>query len=465
MSRELVIDATAFGVRAAVLENGRLIDVEFADRGEVSVVDQVFLGRVRTIDPEMNAAFVDCGLAQDGLLDSRDARFLSGRRAGTPIARQLHEGQAIVVQVRRDAQGGKGPRLTTDVTLVGRYLVYHPRRQAVGISARLARSADGKAARARAARLFPEGGVTLRSAARSVPDDELAGEAARLRRLWQTIEARASESPAPTRLHGDTDPLACILTRRGPDLERILVADRALLVRVRNHLAACRPAPVVEHLPGAFAASGAGEQLAAALEPVVPLDGGGCLTIQETAALTAIDVDGGGRRPLDVDLDAADEIARQLRLRQIGGIVVVDFVDLPTRTGRDRVLSALRAAFAGDPAPVRIFPMSPLGLVQLSRRRTGPSLAERFGRRCPCCAGSGVVESLRRRAELLMDELAAWPSGRPPTLHLAPDIAEYLRGEAASVWADFGARLGGAPPLEVDRSLHPGDYRIAEARE
>jgi ribonuclease G len=439
MSRELVIEPTPFGARAGLLVDGRLFEVGIADRDAPSVRGLLWLGRVREIGHALDAAFVDCGLNEDGWLGARDARVLSGRARGVPIGRQLHEGQAVLVQGRRDAQGGKGPRLTGDIALTGPCLVYRPRQAGAGLS--------------------------KRRAARGATAAELSAEAEHLRRIWQAIEAKARAASPPVRLYGPAEPVEQLLIEHlGDDPDRILVGDQAALVRARNYLAAWRPSLLerLEQLPGAFAASGAEEQLTAALEPVVELVGGGRLTIETTAALTAIDVDGGGRRPLEVDLEAAGEIARQLRLRRLGGTVVVDFVDLEAKRDRAELLLALRAALADDPAPVQVYPMSPLGLVQISRQRSGPSLAEQLGRACPCCGGSGRLPGRRWRCEALMRDLAGRPSG-PMGAAVAPDLHDYLIGPAAATWQSFGERQGRAPVLQVDASLAPGEYRIEEA--
>jgi ribonuclease G len=198
-----------------------------------------------------------------------------------------------------------------------------------------------------------------------------------------------------------------------------------------------------------------------ALQPHVALEGGGSLIIQPTAALTVIDVNGGGRRPLDANLAAVPEIARQLRLRRIGGTVVVDFVDLSSRPARGRVIDALRAAVADDPEPVQAFPMSRFGLVEISRKRSGPTLAEMLGRPCGVCEGTGIVSSLRWRARSLMRELAARPPARLE-VHVAPDLHDYLSGTGSVGWQTFAARYVGGVALEVDRSLVPGSHRIEE---
>jgi Rne/Rng family ribonuclease len=331
------------------------------------------------------------------------------------------------------------------------------------LSARLARTKEASAQRTRAAALFPEAGVTLRRAAASASDAELLAEYARLQARWRRIEAAADAAAPPARLGPADDPLhRLLLDWLAPGPERIVVGDQATLVRARAWLAEWQPALEgrLVSLPDALEATGAMAQLEAALEPSVPLAGGGSLIIEPTAALTAIDVNGGGRRPLDANLAAAPEIARQLRLRRIGGTVVIDFVDLTSRPARARVLDALRAAVADDPEPVQLFEMSRFGLVELSRRRSGPSLSEMLGRRCAACAGTGTVPSLRWRARRLMRELAGHPRAHLE-VHVAPDLYDYLCGAGRAAWQTFAARSGPVA-LAVDRSFPPGSHRIEE---
>jgi len=437
MSLELVIEPTPFGVRAGLLEDGRLLEVSLLDAHAMPVRGQIWLGRVRAVDDELDAAFVDCGVGQDGWLAARDAPLEPGQARAAPIGRRVREGQAIIVQGRRDPQGGKGPRLRTEVALPGPCLLYQPQRD----------------------------GCSERAAAAGASEAELGAEAERLRALWQAIVARAREVSPPARLYGVADPVHWLLLEHlGADPERILVADPAALARARGWLAEWRPSRLdrLELVPDAFAAIGAEEQLTAALEPVVPLAGGGRLIIEPTAALTAIDVDGGGRRPLDVDLEAAVEIARQLRLRQLGGTVVVDFVDLMSKRDRARLFSAVRAELAKDPVPVQAFAMSALGLVEISRQRVGPSLAERLGRSCPSCGGSGRLPSLRAQSEALIRGLRMRPPGRV-AVALAPDLHAWLCGCAAPVWAAFGEREGWLPALRIDPALSRGRWSIEES--
>jgi ribonuclease G len=384
VSRALVIDRTTRGLRIGLLEADRLIEVDVADQAPAGV-GAIYLGRVRTIARDLDGAFVDCGLGADAFLAARDARALSGAGRSARIGEQVSEGQAVLVQIRREALGEKGPRVATDIVLPGIFLVHRPRRGCGQLMPALARIEQaGQQKRAHA--LFPGGGFGLRPAARHASDQELQEEAGRLRRRWSAIEARAKEARAPALLASQPEPLQRLLLEHfDAELERIVFAERVLLLEARRWLEQAMPrwletsAERLEYLPDAFEATGAAEQLDEALGREVALEGAGSLIIEPTAALTAIDVNGAGR-PIDVDLAAAREVARQLRLRRIGGIVVIDFVDLASKRDRGRLDAALRAAFADDPAAVQLYPMSPLGLVELSRQRQGPSLAQLLGR-------------------------------------------------------------------------------------
>ena len=464
MSRELIVETTPFGATLALIEDGRLIEVDVADRQAKTVRGQVFLGRVRAIDATLNAAFVDCGLERPAWLSARNSIPVSGSLRGTPIGRQLDEGQAVLVQGSREPQGSKGARVTGDVALAGLYLVHQPRRAEAGVSARLGRSAEAKAERARARRLFPDGGFMLRSAARAADDAVLMAEAERLRALGRDIEARAAAAKPPVRLHGEDDPgLGLMREHLSPDLARIVVDDPAALARARAMLDAIAPQLKgrLELLHNALERTGAREQVEAALLPGIPLPGGGSLRIEPTAALTAIDVDGAGRQALDADLEAAREIARQLRLRRVGGTVVVDFIDLPAPRDRARLRAELETVLADDPAAVHVSSMSTLGLVQISRQRTGPPLTELLGRSCPVCTGSGRLPALRRQAEALMQELASM-TGHPRVV-LAGDLSAYLGKDAAAAWSGWLERQGRAPAVEIAPDLAPGTWRIEEA--
>jgi Rne/Rng family ribonuclease len=360
-----------------------------------SAVGALHLGRVAGIDRRLGAAFVDLGKAGTGLLPLR------------PGAAAPEEGRPVLVQVRRDPREGKGPRLSAAVALAGTLLELRPGGSGV--------EAPGATAPLRAAvveKLQPGEGWVLRPAAAGAPAAALEGEMARLRTRWAAIAARAAAARPPALLEPADDPVMALLRERPPgSWEAVVLDHRATAEALQRRCAeelpeltgriAWRPRrdwqPELDQLR---------EQLLEALEPDVPLPGGGWIRIEPTTALTAVDVNsgeaGGAAGPSAlrrVNEAAAQAIARQLRLRNIGGLVVIDFIDMESRRERTAVAETLRQALAADPVPCTVGAMSGLGLVEMTRRRRGRSLAESFTEPCPTCGGTGRVT---RRDPLLM---------------------------------------------------------------
>ena len=465
MSKELFVELTPFGARAAILRHGELLEIRFADNELSDIRGQIFQGRVRTIDKDLDAAFVDCGHGQIAYLAGRDARWATGQRRDEPLAKQLTEGQTVLVQGSGVSRDGKKPKVSSDIQITGMFMVYRPRRQSVKLSSRLADTGQSDRLRELAKDLFPEGGVIFRGAASEASDDDLRSESERLRGLWTEIEAKADTVKAPASLFERKDPLHRVLHDAiQPDISRIVTSDRVALARARTYLETWLPlmAKNLECVPGAFVVNGIDEQLDQALETRFELKGGGNIIIETTAALTAIDVNSEGRRPLETNLDAAKEIARQLRLQRIGGTIVVDFIDLKSRNDREALMTGLKAAFADDPAAVQILPPTPLGLVQISRQRLGKGLRERLNRPCPTCAGSGTTISLQSSTERMLGELSE--RGAKPDaakIRLAVDLYSYLATEATEPFRDFITSRGmPLPTLEPDDTLAPGTYRL-----
>ena len=248
-----------------------------------------------------------------------------------------------------------------------------------------------------------------------------------------------------------------------PELDRIITSDRVVMARTKSHLESWMPGKTstLECQPGAFEINGVNEQLDQAEAPKVELPSGGNILIEKTAAFAAIDVNSGGQRAIDANIEAAKVIARQLRLRRIGGTIVVDFINLESASERQQLMDALDEAFAGDPAAVRIYPPTPLGLVQISRQRLGHSLDERLLRPCPTCSGSGRTASLRAATERMLGELGETLSAKVSTVRVAVDLYSYTASEAAEPFKEFVERHGlPTPILTPDESLQPGAYRI-----
>jgi ribonuclease E/ribonuclease G len=468
VTTRIVLEDTGFGIRAAVLDEAdRLLEIRDSDRDDPRVTDALFAARVTAVDPKLNAAFLDCGLPQPGLIVAKDARAAAGGGERRPIRELLREGQRLVVQGLREAAGDKGPRFTSDVKLFGYALIHTPLTGAVEVSHQAGRrQADALRERGRA--LFPEGRFVLRRHAAQVEDEALLAEAERLAARWRQLDA-AAKAARPGRLPEVESPLERLL-RNLLELEPVAIAaaDRLVLRELEQLLAGNPSLPALDVVrldpdEPAFAQAGIDVQLEEALATEVKLPRGGRLLIEPTAACVAIDVDGGGRAPLDVDLEAAAEIARQVRLRNLGGTIVVDFVDLPTKPERQRLEESLRRAFRHDPAPLEIHPMSSLGIVQLSRARRGQPLASLLAAPCARCGGSGHQPSSRAGAERLLLALRGI-RGAVAGVRVAADLGAFLAGPGAAGWRHAVARLGQEPPRRVDPTLTPAGFAIDEAR-
>ncbi len=406
MSRlELLVDRDGPLTRAAVLADGRLTDLHIDHADRPSLLGAIILGRVERIATGLNGAFVDLGNGLSGLLPAADVRrpILDDdspqsrtHRTGAkpaPIGALLRTGQPVLVQVKADAVGAKGPSLTMDITLPGRFLVRAPLGRDIAVSKRLGTGPERAALARRIEQLATGAGWIVRAGAAQVSDDLLAAESEALHLQWRAIrdDVRAGSAPrllhpgpdAPTRAlieQGAAAP-AAILVDDPPPAGGIRVGDGPLLSALRDWCD--RHAPdllprLSPHTDGQrlFDLRDLDTAIAELLDVRVPLPLGGSLVIERTEALTVVDVNAGERgNPLDVNLDAAAEIARQLRLRNVGGIVVVDFVNMRSRGDAERVLAALSQAVESDPVQTQVYGMSKLGLVELTRARRGTPLA------------------------------------------------------------------------------------------
>ena len=455
MIREVVVDPCATGLRGGLVVDGRLWEHVEAARDEEEVTDRLFFARVVRVEPKLAAAFLDIGGGRTAFLTARDARFLDPERGRKRIHELVREGQRLVVQGLREGDDDKGPRVTTDIRLFGLFVIFRPHGGEVRVSGRV-RGREKAELHERAARLFPDGRVVLRRFAVDVPDSLLREEAARLEELWRRIEREAT-SAGPGPVAAAEDPfermLRFVVDR---EAERVAVADAGLARRFEQALSRIpeRLRPKLRRVPGPFAfdATGIREQFEEALGPEVALPGGGRIVVEETRALCAVDVDGEGRDALELDLEAAREVARQVRLRNIGGNIVVDFVDLPRPSSRKLLDDALGKWFRDDPNGAQIHPMSALGLVHIARTRRGRPLSRRWLAPCPTCRGSGRVPSVRARLEELHREVVG---ARRPVLALrvGERLAEALVPLSGEPW------LAGIVP-QRDPDLPPDAYRL-----
>ncbi len=423
MSEELLINITPQETRVAVVENGVLQEVHIERNHGKGIVGNIYRGRVVRVLPGMQAAFIDIGLERTGFLHADDVVVptenglvrsveANGSANGekTPVSSLLREGQSIVVQVVKDPIGSKGARLTTQIAIPSRNLVYLPGSNHIGVSQRI--QDPGERERLKQAvlesreRLSISGGFIVRTAGESADADDMVQDMQFLRRVWERTEKRKGEVECGL-IHEDL-PLATRTLRDmvKEDVEKIRIDSRETYQKSRALARELVPEVVdkMEYYPGErpiFDLYSVEDELQRALDRMVPLKSGGYLVIDQTEAMTTIDVNTGafvGRRNLEetlfkTNLEAAQCIARQLRLRNIGGIIIIDFIDMEQEEHRRQVMRALEKALARDGARAHIADMSVLGLVEITRKRTRESLERMLTQPCPCCAGRGVQKT------------------------------------------------------------------------
>jgi ribonuclease E len=399
----------------ATMEGRQLVEFRVARASdETNQIDgNIYVGRVQNVLPGMELAFVDIGIPKNAVLYRSDVALESddvenAAKDDRRIEEMLKSGQVIVCQVTKNAIGAKGARLTQDVSLPGRFAVLVPNSQTIGISKRL-----GDSERKRLRKIIDdvrpaEHGIIVRTAAEGVSADDLARDIKSLAEKWAAIEAEVKKSPQPRLIYRDLD-LAVRMLREelNDDYRSVLIDNRDLFDKVREYVMAVNPELAdrvefydssAESLP-LFERYFVHEQLHRALDRKVWLPSGGSLIIERTEALTVVDVNTGknvGSTNLEEtvfrnNLEAAEEVARQLRLRDIGGIIVIDFIDMETKANRDAVASALRQALQRDKTRTQVFDISELGLVEMTRKRVNEGLLESVSSICAVCEGRGFV--------------------------------------------------------------------------
>jgi ribonuclease E len=404
----------------SVLEGRNLIE-HYVSRPSDDVAQihgNIYLGKVQNVLPGMEAAFVDIGTPKNAVLYRGDVHFDAddvegpgggkGKQSNLRIEQMLKAKQTIICQVTKNPIGAKGARLTQEVSLPGRFVVLIPNSSTYGISKRLSDD-ERKRLRAILDRVKPaQHGVIVRTAAEGVTDEEIERDVRRLLDQWNQIDALAKRSQAPALLYREPDMAVRVIREEfNNDYRGVLIDDQALFESVRDYVSSISPelADRVEHFDPAeeplplYERLHIHEQLHKALDRKVWLPSGGSLIIEHTEALTVIDVNTGknvGTSSLEEtvfrnNLEAAVEIARQLRLRDVGGIIVVDFIDMEIRPNRDEVVRVFREALARDKTRTQVFDISELGLCEMTRKRIGEGLLESFAGRCPHCDGRGLV--------------------------------------------------------------------------
>jgi ribonuclease G len=415
MSEEILINVTPQETRVAVVENGVLQEVYIERARSRGIVGNIYKGKVVRILPGMQAAFVDIGHERTAFLHASDIRLVSGAENGAgpvpSINELLQDGQEVIVQVLKDPIGTKGARLTMQITLPARYLVYLPYSRHIGISQKIGDESTRERLRELVKSAIPEGaeegGYILRTLAETAAEEEIETDIRYLRRVWTACQERIRSAPVLSLIHEDL-PLALRAMRdlvRG-NIEKIRIDSREVYTKAIDFGIEFIPeiAQRIEHYPGErpiFDLYSVEDEIQKSLDRKVMLKSGGYLILDQTEAMTTIDVNTGayvGRRNLEetlfkTNLEAAQTIARQLRLRNLGGMIIIDFIDMEEPEHKRQVLRALERALARDRTKVYLTEISPLGLVELTRKRTRESLEHVLCQPCPVCEGRGMVKT------------------------------------------------------------------------
>jgi ribonuclease G len=490
VSIEILVNVAPSETRAAILDNGVVQEVYIERTSRRGLVSNLYKGRVSRVLPGMQAAFVEIGLGRTAFLHAADisrrpsedtllgAAPLS-ESVVEDIRRLVNSGDDILVQVIKDPIGTKGARLTTFISLPSRYLVYMPRGLGVGVSARI----EDEVERARLKELVGElsggsgGGYIVRTAAQGASLESLREDMSYLAKLWEHVQARVAQAPPGTVVHEDL-PLSLRVLRdelaRG--VSRVLVDSARELARMQEFAAAflSQSPPLVELYGGPrplFDLNGVEEEIVKALDRKVPLKSGGHLVIDQTEAMTTIDVNTGayvGHHNLEetifrTNLEAAVSIARQLRLRNLGGIIIIDFIDMRDEPHRRAVLAALERALGGDRAQTHIVSLSPLGLVEMTRKRTRESLEHLLCEPCRSCEGRGFMRTAETVCHEIFREIVRQSrqfASRELLILAHQDVVDRLLDEESATLGELEAQVGRPIRLQVEALYGVDHYDV-----
>jgi ribonuclease E len=395
-------------IQIGVLEDGILVEHYVAKASEASLIGNVYLGKIQNVLPSMEAAFVDIGRGRNAVLYSGEVDWELAETGNQPrrIELALKSGDTVLVQVTKDPVGQKGARLTSQVSLPGRYLVYVPNGSMNGISRKLPDSERARLKKILKEILPEDAGVIVRTAAEGATEEQLTLDVQRLQQQWEDISKKVEKGQAPVLLHSEPDLLVKIVRDVfNEDFQKMVISGEDAREVIEEYLQSVAPDLLerVEKYDGGkdiFDEYRVGEQIAKALERKVYLPSGGSLVIDRTEAMTVVDVNtgkfvgSGGNLEETVtknNLEAAEEIVRQLRLRDIGGIIVVDFIDMVLESNRDLVSRRLMECLSRDRTKHQVAEVTSLGLVQMTRKKLGIGLLEAFSEPCEACASRGVI--------------------------------------------------------------------------
>ncbi|HUV23051.1 MAG TPA: ribonuclease G [Gammaproteobacteria bacterium] len=487
MNEEILINITPQETRVAIVENGTLQEVSIERQASRGIVGNIYKGKVNRVLPGMEAAFVDIGLDKAGFLHVSDidtaATHGSGEENATrPVINELlHEGQTLLVQVVKDPMGTKGARLTTSISVPSRYLVYMPNSTSVGISVKIEDETERERLKTLLEACRSEnqiGGCIIRTAAEGVDERELQRDISFLSKLWGALLESVEAMPAGTIVHEDL-PLSIRTLRDmvGVDTNVVKVDSRETFQKMSDFARRYIPdlPSRIEHYPGErplFDLYNIDDELQRALERQVGLKSGGYLIIDQTEAMTTIDINTGayvGHQNLEetifkTNMEASQAIARQLRLRNLGGIIIIDFIDMEREDHKRQVLNSLQKYLDKDHAKTQVCEVSPLGLVEMTRKRTRESLEHVLCETCKTCHGRGSLKTTQTVCYEIFREIlreARFYEEAQQLLVMAnQDVVDRLLDEEAANLAELETFIKIPVKLQVEAHLSQESYDV-----
>ena len=474
------MNVTPTETRVGVVENGVLQEIFIERENHRGLVGNIYKGKVVRVLPGMQAAFVDIGLERAAFIHAAE---IGDGDANTPINQLVHEGQSLVVQVTKDPIGTKGARLTTQLSIPSRYLVFMPGSVHVGISQKIEENGERDRLKQlvkdsmEVEGLTGEAGFILRTAAEGVGEEEIGADTSYLRRLWRKLQERIADNKPPSLVY-DELPLSLRTIRdlSRPETSKLLIDSRETFQKIEQFCQQYVPevAEKIEYYPGPrpiFDLYSVEDEIQRALERKVPLKSGGYLVIDQTEAMTTIDVNTGGfvgRRNLEetifkTNLEAATAIGRQVRLRNLGGIIILDFIDMTDTEHQRQVLRMLEKVLEKDHTKTKISGVSELGLVEMTRKRTRESLEHMLMETCQACDGRGVVKTAETVCYEIFREILraerAYEAGTYLVL-ASQQVVDRLLDEDSHGMADLEAFIGKAIKLQVEAQYTQDQYDI-----
>ncbi len=488
MREEILINVTPQETRVATLENGMLQEIYVERVKNKGIVGNIYVGKVVRVLPGMQAAFVDIGLERTAFLHARDlmprgdeGSQLQQLDAETSISSLVTEGQDVVVQVVKDPLGTKGARLSGQVSIPSRNLVYLPDNDYMGVSQRIQEPDSRERLLDILDRMKESAGATggfiVRTAGENAQEDEIESDIRFLVRVWEKVQARRKTDKVPTLLHASL-PLAMRTVRDlvWQKVKKIRVDSKETYELVSNFARDLMPDALerIEHYPGGrpiFDLYDVEEEIQRALQKRVPLKSGGYLIIDQTEAMTTVDVNTGsfvGARNLEetifkTNLEAAATLAHQLRVRNLGGIIIVDFIDMGVEDHKEQVMRTLERELAKDRTKTQVNDMSSLGLVEITRKRTSESLERLLTEACPACGGRGIQKTAETTCYEIFREILREARQFDAEKYLvvaSPAVIDMLQEEESTGLADLQDFIRKSIHLKVEPTFHQEQYEV-----